>query len=58
VRGAARTVPGPLYVLTHRTGDQPAPEAGFTFVSGLDDALTQATEKAGGDDVAIAAVRT
>src|SRR6266511_1100056 len=51
--GGTNPFPGPLFVLTHRTGDQPAPEAGFTFVSGLDDALAQATEKTGGDDVAI-----
>ena len=51
--GGTNPFPGPLFVLTHRTGDQPAPEAGFTFVSGLDEALAQATEKAGGNDVAI-----
>jgi len=40
-------------VLTHRVEDQPAPEAGFTFVSGLDDALTQAAAAAGDGDVSI-----
>ena len=35
--GGTNPFPGPLFVLTHRTEDQPAPEAGFTFVSGLDD---------------------
>jgi len=40
-------------VLTHRVEDQPAPEAGFTFVSGLDDALTQAVAAAGDGDVSI-----
>src|SRR3954447_19864683 len=51
--GGTNPFPGPLFVLTHRTGDQPASESGFTFVSGLDDALAQATEAAGGKDVAI-----
>jgi dihydrofolate reductase len=51
--GGANPFPGPLYVLTHRTAEQPPAEAGFTFVSGLDDALAQATEAAGGNDVAI-----
>lgn len=45
--------PGPLFVLTHRVADQPAPEAGFVFVSGLDDALTGAVAAAGHRDVSI-----
>jgi len=40
-------------VLTHRLQDQPAPDAGFTFVSGLDDALAQAASAAGDGDVSI-----
>ena len=51
--GGTNPFPGPLFVLTHRTGDQPAPEAGFTFVSGLDEALAQASGAAGGGDVSI-----
>src|SRR5436305_9937887 len=51
--GGTNPFPGPLVVLTHRTDDQPPAEAGFTFVTGLDDALRQATEKADGKDVAI-----
>ncbi|MDQ1704611.1 MAG: hypothetical protein QOF18_977 [Frankiaceae bacterium] len=51
--GGTNPFPGPLFVLTHRTEEQPAVEAGFTFVSGLDDALAQATEAARGKDVAI-----
>jgi dihydrofolate reductase len=51
--GGKNPFPGPLFVLTHRTADQPSPEAGFTFVTGLDDALTQARETAGGKDVGI-----
>jgi dihydrofolate reductase len=51
--GGTNPFPGPLIVLTHRTEDQPAPEAGFTFVSGLDDALAQARTAAGSGDVSI-----
>ena len=51
--GGSNPFPGPLYVLTHRLGEQPAAGTGFTFVSGLEDALSQATERAGGKDVAI-----
>lgn len=51
--GGTNAFPGPLFVLTHRLGDQPAPEAGFTFVSGLDDALAQATAAAGDSDISI-----
>jgi dihydrofolate reductase len=47
--GGTNPFPGPLFVLTHRTEDQPAPEAGFTFVSDLDDALA----KAGTCDVSV-----
>jgi dihydrofolate reductase len=42
-----------LFVLTHRTADQPAAESGFRFVADLDSALTQATEAAGDGDVAV-----
>ena len=51
--GGTNPFPGPLFVLTHRVEDQPAPEAGFTFVSGLDEALTQASAAAGDGDVSI-----
>jgi dihydrofolate reductase len=51
--GGTNPFPGPLFVLTHRTEDQPAPEAGFTFVSDLDDALDQAGAAAGDKDVSI-----
>jgi dihydrofolate reductase len=51
--GGTNPFPGPLFVLTHRTEDQPAPEAGFTFVSDLDDALSRAAEVAGDGDVSI-----
>lgn len=51
--GGKNPFPGPLHVLTHRTEDQPDPSAGFTFVSGLEEALAQASEKAGDKHVAI-----
>src|SRR3954463_8658966 len=51
--GGSNPFPGPLFVLTHRTQEQPASDSGFTVVSGLNDALAQATEAAGGKDVAI-----
>ncbi|HET7305035.1 MAG TPA: dihydrofolate reductase family protein [Segeticoccus sp.] len=51
--GGTNPFPGPLFVLTHRTEDQPAPETGFTFVSDLDAALAGATEAAAGGDLAI-----
>jgi len=40
-------------VLTHRTADQPAAEAGFRFVADLGTALAQAAEAAGDGDVAV-----
>jgi dihydrofolate reductase len=51
--GGTNPFPGTLFVLTHRTGDQPAAETGFRFVTGLDTALAQAAEAAAGGDVAI-----
>jgi dihydrofolate reductase len=51
--GGTNPFPGPLFVLTHHPEEQPPPEAGFRFVSGLDEALAQATEAANGKDVAI-----
>jgi len=51
--GGTNPFPGPLFVLTHRTSDQPAPEAGFRFVADLDTAFDQAAEVAGDGDVAV-----
>ena len=51
--GGTNPFPGPLFVLTHRLQDQPEAASGFTFVSGLDEALVQATGVAGGKDVSI-----
>ena len=45
--GRTNPFPGPLFVLTHRTADQPAAETGFPFVADLDAALAQAAEAAG-----------
>jgi len=51
--GGTNPFPGPLFVLTHRTEEQPPPESGFTFVSGMDEALARARTAAGSGDVAI-----
>src|SRR6478672_6184120 len=51
--GGTNPFPGTLFVLTHRTEDQPAADSGFRFVADLDTALTEATEAAGGGDVAV-----
>lgn len=51
--GGANPFAGPLFVLTHRTEDQPPPEAGFTFVSSLGEALDRAVEAAGDRDVSV-----
>ena len=51
--GGTNPFPGTLFVLTHRTADQPAVETGFRFVSDLDTALAQAAEAAGDGDVAV-----
>ena len=40
----------PFFIVTHRPEDAP-PDAGFTFVDGLDEAVTRAREAAGGKDV-------
>jgi dihydrofolate reductase len=40
----------PFFILTHRPEDEPA-GAGFTFVNGLEEAVSRAREVAGGKDV-------
>ena len=40
----------PFFIVTHRPEDEP-PDAGFTFVNGLDEAIARAREAAGGKDV-------
>ena len=40
----------PFFILTHRPEDAP-PDAGFTFVNGLDEAIARARQAAGDQDV-------
>jgi dihydrofolate reductase len=40
----------PFFIVTHRPEDEP-PDAGFTFVNGLDEAIARAREAAGDKDV-------
>ena len=40
----------PFFIVTHHPEDAP-PDAGFTFVNGLDEAIDRAREAAGGKDV-------
>src|SRR5438552_188478 len=43
----------PFFIVTHRPQDAPPPDAGFTFVNGLDEAIARAREAAGDKDVSI-----
>jgi dihydrofolate reductase len=51
--GGTNPFGGTLYVVTHRTEDQPAPESGFVFVDDFDRAMELAAESAGEKDVAV-----
>ncbi|MEV0811413.1 dihydrofolate reductase family protein [Micromonospora sp. NPDC050200] len=51
--GGINPFPGTLFVLTHRSADQPAAQTGSRFVADLDAALAQAVEVAGDGDVAV-----
>jgi dihydrofolate reductase len=51
--GGANPFGGTLFVLTHRTEDQPDPSAGFRFVDDLDRALEMARAEAGDKDISI-----
>jgi dihydrofolate reductase len=51
--GGTNPFPGPLFVVTHRMADAPDRSTGFVFVDGFDAAMKQATDAAGGRDVAI-----
>ncbi len=51
--GGTNPFPGTLFVLTHRTADQPAAGSGFRFVADLDAALAQAAAAAGDGDIGI-----
>ena len=42
----------PLFVVTHRPEDAPS-EGGFTFVDGLDEAITRARQAASGKDISV-----
>ena len=52
-RGGTNHFPGSLFVLTHRTADQPAAGTGFRFVADLGAAFAQAAEAAAGGDVGV-----
>ena len=51
--GGTNPFPGTLIVLTHRTADQPDPDAGFLFVDGFEAAMSKARELAGDGVVAL-----
>jgi dihydrofolate reductase len=51
--GGSNPFGAPFFILTHHPEDAPAPEQGFTFVSGLETALAQAQEAAGDKSVSI-----
>jgi len=42
----------PLFVVTHRPEDEPG-EGGFTFVNGLEEAISRGRQAAGGKDVSV-----
>ena len=48
--GGQNPFPAPFFIVTHRPEEAPA-DAGFTFVDGVDEAIAQAREAAGGKDV-------
>jgi dihydrofolate reductase len=43
----------PFFIVTHRIDDAPPADAGFTFVDGFDNALTQARKAAGDKQISI-----
>src|SRR5690606_32700356 len=51
--GGTNPFGGTLYVRTHRTGDQPAPESGFGLADDFGEALSRARASAAGQDVAV-----
>jgi dihydrofolate reductase len=51
--GGTNPFDGPLFVVTHRLEDQPDASAGFTFISGVEEAVAAATEAAAGKGVAV-----
>ena len=48
--GGSNPFGAPFFIVTHRPEDEPA-DTGFTFVDGLDEAITRAKEAAGDKDV-------
>ena len=44
---------GPCFVVTHRFAEEPDPASNLFFVSGVEDAIAQAKERAGERDVAL-----
>lgn len=51
--GGTNPFGGPLFVLTHRTGEAPDPSTGFVFVDDLATAMDRASAAAAGGDVSI-----
>ena len=51
--GGTNPFDGPLYVVTHRLEDQPDASAGFTFISGVEEAIAAAMGAAQGKGVAV-----
>ena len=51
--GGTNPFGGPLFVLTHRTGEAPDPSTGFVFVDDLATAMDRASAAAAGSDVSI-----
>jgi dihydrofolate reductase len=51
--GGTNPFDGPLFVVTHRVDEQPDPAAGFTFISGVEEAVAAAKEAVPGKGVAV-----
>src|SRR5689334_750363 len=51
--GGTNPFPGTLFVVTHRTADQPPEESGFRFVADFDDAIARAVDAAGDGAVSL-----
>ena len=51
--GGTNPFDGPLFVVTHRVDEQPDASSGFTFISGVEEAVAAAKEAAPGKGVAV-----
>jgi len=51
--GGTNPFDGPLWVVTHRMEDAPAPATGFQFIDSLDAAFEEASAAADGKDIAV-----